>query len=166
LGILFLPYFYRVLLLPFTLRSYFRGNIEGDSLVGTSSVVVAKPTTARFDLWRGVRAVVGPMWESPPDTTKISSKRVTATTKAKAPVKPEKVTAVKTVTKSVTQTVQQTVQIPVQVYETPSIEDPYEKDSVISELHTMGWHQVSLCELLTRRRSHFHRKVEGVILSL
>ena len=157
LTILLLPYIYKLLVLPFTFRSYFThptssvsSSITGKivlktSLIAQSSSISTSTTTAGgFNLWRGVRQVIGPKGEDKPDksvkTTLSTTTKSKATSKSTSSptvtsVKVTTVKDVKTVTKSVTETVQITLQNP--------IEEPNSDGSVIiEEINIMGWHQV------------------------
>lgn len=158
LAVLLVPYLYSLLLFPFTVLNYVsrrphsddRARVKASSVIATSS-----SASERFNLWKGVRQVVGPRWESTPvkstslgstvtkrtttsTTTKSTSK--SASTKSKKSTTTTKVGQAKetrTVTKSVTETVQVIVENPV-----VSRVDESDGNIVIEEINIMGWHQV------------------------
>ena len=176
LGILLLPYIWSALLLPFRLSSYLSGSGKSTakvvktttSLTSSLTSSIARPTTttaAGFNLWKGVRGVIGPKWEAPPDkstksvSTKTTSKytkkgKTTVSVSVSVSVSTTTVKDVKTVTKSVThqkgaktvtKSVTQTVaveKIVEKVVEKPGREKT-DESVIIEEISIMGWHQVS-----------------------
>ena len=157
LAILLLPYIYKLLILPFTFRSYFghpkssvsrtgKVVLTTSSIAQSSSITTSSTTAEGFNLWRGVRQVVGAKGEDKPDksvkitpstTTKAkpTSKSISTTTSIKVTTVEDVKTVTKSVTKSVTETVQITLQNP--------IEEPRTEGSVvIEEINIMGWRQV------------------------
>lgn len=166
LTVLLLPYLYQLLLSPFTLVHYLRRNpAAGKEVVKTSSSLsftqpsssttatssaVVTSTAGGFNFWKGVRQIVGPKWEVPPDKTSKSTRSVKTSAKSKSKSKSTSTSTssskstkgrvttvkdVKTVTKSVTETLQITLEKPIEVVKT-------EGSVIIEEINIMGWHQV------------------------
>ena len=164
LAFLLLPYIYKLLVLPFTFRSYFahptpsvssstgKVVLKTSSIAQSSAISTSTTTSGGFDLWRGVLQIIGPKGEDKADESvkttrstttkaKATSKSTSTSTSTVTSVKVTTVKDVKTVTKSisVTKSVTETVQITLQ----NSIEDPKSDGSVIiEEINIMGWHQV------------------------
>ena len=174
LAVLLVPYLYSLLLFPFTVLNYVSKRPHGDdrARVKPSSVIATSgSTTEKFNLWKGVRQVVGPRWErTPAKSTSLSStvtKRTTGTkstttksTSKSASTKSKKSTSTattkvgpaketRTITKSVTETVQ--------VVDNPVASRLEDSDGsvVIEEINIMGWHQVSPFDT-SLTLDHFH----------
>jgi hypothetical protein len=174
LGILLLPYIWSALLFPFRLSSYLSGSGKSTAKVvkTTTSLTssIARPSTtttaAGFNLWKGVRGVIGPKWEAPPGkstksvSTKTTSKytkkgKSTVSVSVSVSISTTTVKDVKTVTKSVThqkgaktvtKSVTQTVaveKVVEKVVEKAGEAKPDESVIIIEEISIMGWHQVS-----------------------
>ena len=163
--VLLVPYIYHLLLLPFTLGSYLLSPTPGKVVKSSSSVsptqsslrtssitTVTTATTATgggFNLWKGIRYVVGPKRKTSTQKTK-STRSISKSTKSKStskskttkPAKVKTVKDIKTVTKSVTQTVQVTL-------EKPGEEPNADESVIIDEISVMGWHQVMSFRKLT-----------------
>ena len=159
LAILLLPYIYKLLILPFTFRSYFvhpkssfgsTGKVLTSSIIQSSSITTSSTTAAGFNLWGGVRQVIGPKRKDKPNkSAKITSSTTTKskpTSKSISTTTSIKVTTikdVKTVTKSVTKSITKSVTEPVQITLQNPVEEPRTDGSVvIEEINIMGWHQV------------------------
>src|SRR5277367_3891039 len=129
--VLLLPYCYRLLLLPFTLRGYLSSkrasdNIEVNTTTSTVSLSTfsttsttreARSASRGYNIWRGVREFVGPKWEdSSGKGEKSTISSVSIATKQQKPkkssstsVKFSTIKSIKTVTKSYTTSVTKSV---------------------------------------------------------
>lgn len=128
----------------------------------SSSSIVRETTTSRpnrFNIWKGVKELVRPKWENPPEEEEytftpsrlqVAGKTIrTTTTKIKTVTTPTVTTVrdLKTVIKSFTktQTETETVEVVVEkVIQTPAIVPKQldENSVVLDEIDIMGWHQV------------------------
>jgi hypothetical protein len=158
LAVLLLPYIFHLLLLPFTFGNYLLNPTSGKVVVKSSSSVsltqsrlrtspITTVTTATtttgggFNLWKGIRYVVGPRKKASTKSTRSLSKSTSKSKPTKA-AKVKTVKDIKTVTKKVTQTVQVTLEKPVEAPNTDG-------SVVIEEISIMGWHQVLYFRKLT-----------------
>jgi hypothetical protein len=166
LGLLLLPYIWSALLFPFRISSYLSGSGKSSKVVKssislTTSIVKPTSTAAGFNLWKGVRGVIGPKWEAPPDisaksvstkttskytkqgkgspTVSISVKTIKEVTTVTKSVTPKH--AAKTVTKSITQTVEREKLVEKLVEKNGGQSDS-DDSVIIEEISIMGWHQV------------------------
>ena len=143
LAVLLLPYIYKLLILPFTFRSYFAhptpsvSNSTGkvvltttSSIIQSSSISTSTTTVAGgFNLWRGVLEVIGPKAEDKQDKSVKTTHSTTPKSKATSTstvtsVKVTTIKDVKTVTKSVTKSFTKSITETVQITLQNPIEEP------------------------------------------
>lgn len=129
--VLLFPYFYRLLLFPFTVRNSLsthgagnedvsttsRISVSTSSSSSTSSSVTSTSTKRGYNIWKGVRQFVGPKAEEKDDKRKqthsVSTKKQKSKRKPVPPaptsIKTSTVKSTKTVTKSFTKSVTKSV---------------------------------------------------------